>query len=293
MKTTSRRIASPLERPRVPWRGAARAARIIHPFPTLLNVAAVAALSFVAADGAPPASVLVRMLAVMFCAQAAIGALNDLFDRQLDAATKRWKPLVAGVISPGAARALAVALIVAMLALAATLGAGGFLLAIAGAACGVAYDVRLKRSTFSAAPFALAVPLLPMWVWAALGEWEGVLWWLLPLGALIGVALHLANTVPDIADDTAHGVRGMAHALGARRSTVAAWASFGAALALSLVIAPVAGYDWRIYAPTLVAGIVVLVAVAALSARRNAGIAFPLLGVGAIALAAGWLAAAT
>ena len=37
-----------------------RALRVIHPFPTLLNVAATAALAFVAADGAPDARTLAR-----------------------------------------------------------------------------------------------------------------------------------------------------------------------------------------------------------------------------------------
>ena len=53
-----------------------------------------------------------------------------------------------------------------------------------------------------------------------------VLWWLLPLGSLIGIALHLANTLPDIDGDAAHGVEGLAHRLGRRRSTCIAWASF-------------------------------------------------------------------
>ena len=77
-----------------------------------------------------------------------------------------------------------------------------------GMACGLAYDVRLKRTVFSAVPFMIAIPTLPLWVWVTLGEWHAALWWLLPLGALIGLALHLANTLPDIDDDAAHGVRG-------------------------------------------------------------------------------------
>ncbi len=185
-----------------------RAARVVHPFPTLLNVVATAGLACVAARGAPDAPTLARMLVVMLCAQCAIGVTNDYFDRDLDAATKPWKPVAAGLVSARAAVALALAFIAAAVALAATLGAGGFALAMAGMACGLAYDVRLKRTFLSAVPYMIAIPVLPLWVWLTLGSWQPVLWWLLPLGALIGLALHLANTLPDLASDAAHGVVG-------------------------------------------------------------------------------------
>lgn len=274
------------------WRSAARALRIIHPFPTMLNVAATAALAVVASNGMPPGPLLARMLVVMFLAQAAVGTVNDIFDRELDAATKPWKPLAAGIVSPRAAGALAAALLLAMLALAATLGAAGCTLAVAGAACGLAYDARLKRTALSALPFMVAVPVLPMWVWTTLGEWRAVLWWLAPLGALIGVALHLANTAPDIEGDAAQGVRGVAHALGADGAMRVAWMALAAALALSAAIAPIVRYDWRAYAPTLAAGGAILVAGVTVG-RGQTRVMFALLGVGSVVLAAGWLAAVT
>jgi 4-hydroxybenzoate polyprenyltransferase len=274
-----------------------RAARIVHPFPTLLNVAATAGLAGVAARGAPDASTLVRMLALMFCAQCAIGVANDYVDRDLDAATKPWKPIAAGLVRPLAAAALALALIVAAGALAATLGAGGFGLAMAGMGCGLVYDIRLKRTAFSALPYMVAIPVLPIWVWLTLGAWQPVLWWLLPLGALIGLALHLANTLPDLDGDRAHGVAGLAHRLGARRSMLAAWASFGSALALSLVLAPFAGADARIYLPALVAGCASLAASVAVFLIRRDELALQLgfgtLAIGSAVLAVGWLAAVT
>ena len=62
-----------------------RAARVIHPFPTLLNVAATAGLAVVAARGVADGSLLARMLLLMLCAQSAIGIVNDLCDRDLHA----------------------------------------------------------------------------------------------------------------------------------------------------------------------------------------------------------------
>ena len=271
-----------------------RALRIVHPFPTLLNVAATGALAFVAAGGAPPPGLLARLLLVMLLAQCAIGVTNDCCDRDLDAATKPWKPIPAGLVRPATAGAQAVALAAAACALAATLGAGGLALAALGLSCGLAYDLWLKRTPFSAVPFMVAIPTLPLWVWTVLGEWRPALWWLLPLGAPIGLALHLANTLPDIDADASQGVRGLAHRLGAARSMAAGWAAFGGALVLSAAIAPLVNYDLALYVPAALAGTACLAAsVLAYALRRDAfalQFGFGLLGAGSAVVAVGWLA---
>jgi 4-hydroxybenzoate polyprenyltransferase len=274
---------------------AARALRIVHPFPTLLNVAATAALATVAWQGAPPAGLLSRMLLVMLLAQCAIGVTNDYCDRELDTETKPWKPIVAGLVRPRTAARIAAVLALGACAVAATLGAAGLGLAVLGLACGLSYDVGLKRTAFSAVPYMVAIPTLPAWVWTVAGAWHDVLWWLLPLGALVGVALHLANTLPDIDADVSHGVRGLAHRLGPRRSMAAGWASFGSALALTAAIAPFVHYDLLWYLPAVLFGALCLVAsVGTYVARRDAAalqLGFGLLGVGSAIVSVGWLAA--
>ena len=271
--------------------------RIIHPFPTLLNVAATAGLAFVAARGAPDASVLVRMLLLMFCAQSAIGIVNDVCDRELDAATKPWKPVAAGIVRPDAAIAMAVALIAGVVAIGATLGAASLGLALLGLACGLAYDVWLKRTVFSAVPYMIAIPTLPLWVWVTLGEWRDALWWLLPIGPLLGLALHLQNTLPDLDADRAHGVEGLAHRLGAVRSIVVAWISFGIALAASIALAPVLDYELPPYlVAASVAGACLAASVGAYGVWRDERalqLGFGLLAIGSAVLATGWLAAVT
>jgi 4-hydroxybenzoate polyprenyltransferase len=272
-----------------------RTARIIHPFPTLLNVAATAALAFVAARGAPDAGVVARMLALMFCAQSAIGIVNDYCDRDLDAATKSWKPVAAGLISPAAALMLAAILIFITTGIGVSLGPASVGLALLGLASGLIYDAKLKRSLLSPLPYMVGITTLPLWVWVTVGEWDDALWWLLPLGALIGFSLHLANTVPDIDGDAAQGVRGLAHRLGAQRSMHAGWASFGGALALSALLIPLLDYDLRVYVPAIAAGGLCLVASMLLYFRRRDAwslqFGFGALGVGAAILATGWLAA--
>ena len=274
-----------------------RSLRIIHPFPTLLNVAATGGLAFVAARGAPNALLLVRMLLLMLFAQSAIGITNDYFDRDLDAQTKPRKPIPAALVTPSVAAMVAVVLIAAALVLGGTLGRISFGLAALGLACGLAYDVRLKRTLASALPYMIAIPTLPLWVWLTLGERDRVLWWLLPLGALLGLALHLANTLPDIEADASHGVEGLAHRLGARRSMFVGWASFASALTITVAMAPFVAYDVRLYAPTFAASAACLVSSVGLYAvRRDAfslQFGFGALGFGSAVLAVGWLAAVT
>jgi len=293
--TASLPVAAPRRPPRLS--SAARALRIIHPFPTLLNVAATAGLAFVAASGSPDVSTLLRMMLVMFCAQSAIGVTNDLFDHDLDARAKPWKPLVAGVVSMQAATFLALGLIAVTAIVAATLGVAGFALAMLGMACGLAYDAWFKRSMFSAVPFMIAIPTLPLWVWATLGQWQDALWWVIPLGALVGLSLHLANTLPDIDDDAAYGVRGLAHRLGAHGSATIGWSSFAAALLLSLALAAVLDYDLRVYAPAAIAGAALLFGSIALYAVRRDAFAlqtgFGAIGIASAIVAVGWLGAIT
>lgn len=274
-----------------------RAARLVHPFPSLLNAAAVVGLSFAAADGAPQAGVMARMAAAMLLAQFAIGAANDVFDRELDAAAKPWKPIPSARVPVRVAIAVAAACVVGALAIGATLGWASFALLCLGTACGLAYDAGLKRTLLSAIPFMVAIPTLPIWVYVTLDAWESVLWWLLPLGALIGLAVHLSNTAPDIEADSANGVRGLAHRLGERGAVIASWLSFGAALLLALSLWPTlddAKAAW--YGATFVTGagcLIISMVLYATRGQRALGPHFGLMAIGSAVVAGGWLAAVT
>ena len=274
-----------------------RAVRIVHPFPTILNALATAGLAVMAVRGTPEASTLLRMVVVMLCAQCAIGVANDYFDRDLDAVAKPWKPIAAGLVPTRVAAVLALGLTAAAAVVALTLGAASFALAMLGLGCGLAYDARLKRTLFSAVPFMVAIPTLPLWVWLTMGVWQPVCWWLLPLGALIGFALHLANTLPDIESDSAHGVAGLAHRIGAQWSMRLAWGAFAAALALSGMLALFVKYDVRWYVPTIVFGVGALAVsiTGALLRRDEFGLqfGFGVLSLASVVLAVGWLAAVT
>lgn len=273
-----------------------RVLRLLHPFPSALNAAAVVGLAFAAADGPPPWWTATRMALAMLLVQFAIGAANDVFDRELDARTKPWKPIPAGLVGVRPAAVLVATFIASAIALTATLGFPALAVLCAGAACGLAYDAALKRSPLSALPFAVAIPLLPIWVYVALDAWEPVLWWLLPLGALLGFTIHLANTAPDIESDAANGVRGLAHRLGLRRSLIAAWTAFALALLLAAVLWPIVEPRSGIYAAALAIALCSLLAGIALytrHGRRALELHFGLLAVASCVAAGGWLAAVT
>lgn len=210
--------------------------RLIHPFPTLLNVVTTVTLAFIATKGEPPVGTVLRLAVVMLLIQSAIGATNDYRDQRLDAVSKPWKPLVAGALSPRTALIIAVAAIVLAALFAATLGLVSWLLAMLGLGLGLVYNLWLKRTPFSALPYLVAIPLLPVWVWTSVGYWRPGLLWLLPLGVLVGLSLHLANALADFDSDTAAGTGGLAQHLGWRPALFISWLSMAVAFALAAII---------------------------------------------------------
>ena len=269
--------------------------RIIHPFPTALNTLATVVLAFVASRGQPPAGTVVRMAVVMLLIQSAIGATNDYRDRLLDARSKPWKPLAAGVLVPVTALRIGIAAAVLAALLATTLGLPGWLLAMAGLGLGLVYNVWLKRTPLSALPYLVAIPLVPVWVWTTLGAGVGAVLWLIPLGALAGLGLHLVNALADFDADNAGGAYGLAHLLGRQRALVLAWASMVAALALASALAPMVLAQPGRIVPAIGTSLALLFAGVALyrllppdTALR---LTFGLFGVATAISGAGWLAA--
>ena len=184
-----------------------------------------------------PVDRLLLVGVMLACQQIAISFHNDWCDRDLDAAGKPWRAIPSGAVRSGLVRALAWLLVAASLALALPLGWLEVVLDALGIACGFAYNAWLKRTTLSWLPFAIAFPLVPLFGPAALDGVERALRLAPPLfaaGAPLAVAIHLADTLPDLRQDRAHGVRGLAHRLGARGSRAACAALFlGSALILA------------------------------------------------------------
>lgn len=158
----------------------------------------------------------VAMLAVQF----SIGVTNDVFDQEADAG-RADKPLVTGAIARRTAIAAAAGLGAAGLAVATTQGLFelGLLSVMYGA--GLSYDAGLKRLGLGWVAYAVAFPLLPVYAWhGATGTWPPHAAILLPIAALAGPALALANALVDDEQDAAAGARTVVVRLGRGASII-------------------------------------------------------------------------
>lgn len=177
----------------------------------------------------------------MLLAQFSISALNDWADRHRDAEAERRRPLVLGVLSPGTA--LAIATVCGSLALmfVAAFGILPSLLVLLGIGAGWAYDLGLKSTPFSFVPFAVAFPLVPLWVGTITGRPGSSMLMLLAAGVPVATAIHLADAIPDRQVDAAAGARTLAVALGRPRAELAVFlglATGATMLAVSAVTRP-------------------------------------------------------
>lgn len=202
----------------------------------------VAGAGLLALTGAYVAGALTQPIAMAVATGAtALGtaagnAINDYFDREIDAINRPDRPVPAGLIAPATARrfatitfAIAVVLTVAMLPL----------LAIAIAAINLVLLITYTQ-VFKGTPGlgnAIVAFLVGSALWfggAAVGGVEATL----VLGALAALATFAREVVKDIEDiegDRTHGLRTLPVVIGSRR----AWVAAVVALLLGLLISPI------------------------------------------------------
>ena len=213
--------------------------RIVHPFPSTLDAVVTAAIVLIA--GGTPV-VALRLGAAMLMLQAAIGIANDLVDEPQDRDRKFGKPLPRGLLTRRAATALFAIMLAIGLALSAISGPAVFVVAIVGVATGLLYDGWLKATAWSWLPFALGVPLLPVYAWlGATGTIPAAFGLLIPAAAAAGAALALANLLADLERDAQAGTDTTATRLGATRAWVVNVALQGLAVTIAVGSLVVAG----------------------------------------------------
>lgn len=230
----------------------------------------------------------------MFTLQASIGAVNDLADRDADASAKPHKPLVAGLVPVDVARIVAVAGLAVGLAVSAVLGLPALVVALLGVGIGYLYDLRLKGSAWAWLPFALGVPLLPVYAWVGAGAaLPSAFAVLLPAAVAAGAALALGNQLEDLAADAVAGIDSTARRLGPRNAWLvmaALYAGVAVAAASSL-----AALDARGPGVGVAAIGIGVIALGVAGARRGVAslrrLAWELQAAGMGILAAGWIAA--
>ncbi|MEV7429241.1 UbiA family prenyltransferase [Nocardioides sp. NPDC092400] len=251
-----------------------------------LAVTTIAALLAVRSDLDATDAVLVT--GAVLTGQLTIGWGNDLRDLPRDRAVGRTdKPLVTGALPVRwVVSALGVAA-AACVALSAAVGWRSALVNIVlGAGAGHAYNLGLKATWWSWAPYACAFGTLPSVVTLAGPDPSWAPAWATGAGALLGVGAHLLNTLPDLADDARTGVRGLPHRLGATASRAGAAALLAGASVLA-VLGPAGDPPWWAWAAL---GVALLLALVTLVTRGRtpfrAAVAVALLDV-ALLVAAG------
>lgn len=191
-----------------------------HAAPTVAVTAFAFALS--AGIGAGVRTTTLVTLAVL-AGQLSVGWCNDWLDAPRDLAVGRAdKPVVRGLVAPATLRVAAFVALAVCVALSLATGIVPGLVHVVAVASAWAYDAVLKATWWSWAPYALSFGLLAVFVvLAAPGEGRPAPW-AVAAAALLGMGAHVANTLPDLEDDAATGVRGLPHRLGRRASAVLA-----------------------------------------------------------------------
>ncbi|MBM7495377.1 UbiA family prenyltransferase [Oerskovia paurometabola] len=205
-----------------------------HAGPTV--VVTVLAGFFAAGVGSGPGPTALVTAAVL-TGQLSVGWSNDWLDARRDVAVQRTdKPVVAGLVTTRQvhAAALVAAGLCVVLSLATGIVAG--LVHLVAVASAWSYNAWLKSTVWSWAPYAVSFGLLPLFVVLA-GPGRAAAPWAMTATALLGVGAHVANTLPDLEDDRATGIRGLPHRLGRTRASVLAPTVLVAAVAV-VVLGP-------------------------------------------------------
>ncbi len=231
----------------------------------------------------------------MTALQLAIGSLNDTVDAPSDAGRKPGKPIPAGLVGPAAARGLMTLEASSGLLLSAASGPALAALGVLVLLVGFGYDLWLKGTAWSWLPFAVGIPLLPVYAWiGARGSLAPVVGALALLAVMAGAGLALANSLVDLERDIDAGLGSPVAALGRERAwRVSAFLLIGVFVIGIVSLVVQRGLQWQA-AAAIGLGLAAVAAGLALGragdpANRERGWELETIGVGIAGLA--WLAA--
>jgi 4-hydroxybenzoate polyprenyltransferase len=194
---------------------------LAHVEPIVLILTVVTLFAVRATWPHPPWATILLLLAGQAAMQFSIGILNDYCDRHLDAAGGKNKPIVRGLVRPHEALLAGLFMIVVMIVILLPFNFLTWLAALGYLVLGQIYNLGLKSTPLSGILFALAMPLLPLYAFAGVGRIPSMVLWFIPIGALLGVALNLANALPDVEEDAASKANTLAVVLGVKGSFIA------------------------------------------------------------------------
>lgn len=223
---------------------------LTHPGPVALHVLGVAVFALLVAHSHIDWRVFLLVIAAHAAMQCCISMMNDYCDRRLDAQSKPEKPIVRGLVTPREALISSSVMLLLMLLLLLFLPPLALLVSLCYLALGQAYNLGLKSTPWSGLVFALAIPLIPVYALAGVGSFPLTAFWMVPIGFVLGVALNLANSLPDIESDSAGKANTLAVKLGVRGTFIACPLLIALAAALIctlLLLGVVAAPGWVIW----------------------------------------------
>ena len=236
--------------------------RSCHPAPSLAVTVFATVLSVLVGN---TAGTTVLLAFAILAGQLSIGWSNDRIDAARDRRTGRADKPLADDAAPRRVIDIAIAAsLIATVAMSLALGVWPGVTHLFAVACGWSYNLALKSTWFSWLPFALAFGALPAIATLALPGHPAPAPWVVAAGALLGIAAHLTNTVPDLDADRANDVVGFPHRIGARAALVLS-ALLLAGASVLIVLGPRGApdaLDW------VGLGLVTVLAVAALATSR-------------------------
>jgi 4-hydroxybenzoate polyprenyltransferase len=248
--------------------------RASHPIPSVA-VSSFAGL-FSLGSGLPAHTSLLIFFAVLL-QQISVGLSNDWLDYRRDlAANRQDKPSVSGQVSVRLLRLLSLTAAVSAEVVALFLGIGASLLMLLMLAAGWAYNLGMKSNWSSALPYAVGFGAIPVFVGLAAPTPFWVPTWVVMVSALLGVAAHFANVLPDIEADKLTGVNSLPHILGQKVSAIVI--ATAALIANLLVVTQSEALDPTLAIVGLIATIILVGFASALSLRaKPTKVAFTLL----------------
>ena len=189
-----------------------------HPMPSL--AVALFATLFAVGIGLDAGSVALVGLAVLL-QQFSVGLSNDWLDHKRDRAAGRTdKPLAQGSLLASLVRNSSFAAGILALVISGLLGWESLGWMVFMLVAGWAYNLGLKATAFSVLPYAIGFGILPVFVTLSLEQSQVPPAWVVVAAALLGVSAHFANTLPDLLQDKATGVRALPHLVGQKISAL-------------------------------------------------------------------------
>ncbi len=256
--------------------------RASHIQPTLAVTAITTALAVSIGRGGGAVWVLLAVLS----GQLSVGWSNDYLDRERDARSHRTdKPIVAQQVSASLVGICAFVAVVMCIPLSMFSGWRAGTIHLIAVASAWIYNIKLKSTIASVAPYVLAFGLLPAFVTLGLAGHPWPHPWAMIAASFLGIGAHFVNVLPDLETDRATGVHGMPHRLGSMSSLVLGAFFIATSTIVIATSASVSTSRFRILLLALAAAGAVVICIAGVSGRHRAAWTLTLCSAGASVIA--------